>query len=53
MANRRKPASQKVRATGISLPPDLLKKAQRFAFKQDMSLSALIRELLITQLAAK
>lgn len=46
MANRRKPASQKVRPTGISLPPDLLKKSQRLAFRMDMSLSKLVRTLL-------
>jgi len=53
MANKRKPTSQKVRPTGISLPPDLLKKSQRLAFQLDMSLSKLVRELLTERLNAK
>jgi|688.fasta_scaffold102475_7 hypothetical protein len=52
MANKRKPTSQKVRPTGVSLPPDLLKKAQRLAFQMDMSLSKLVRILLSEKLEA-
>jgi len=53
MANKRKPTSKKVRCTGVSLPPDLLKKSQRLAFELDMSLSRLIRELLNERVNAK
>jgi hypothetical protein len=52
MANRRKPTSQKVRPTGISMPPDLLKKSQRLAFRMDMSLSKLVRTLLAEKMEA-
>ena len=53
MANRRKPTSQKVRITGISLPPDVLKKSQRLACKLDMSLSKLVSQLLTERLDAR
>lgn len=53
MANKRKPTSQKVRITGISLPPDILKKSQRLACQLDMSLSKLVSQLLNERLNAK
>jgi hypothetical protein len=53
MANKRKPTSQKVRITGISLPPDVLKKSQRLACKLDLSLSKLVSRLLTERLEAQ
>lgn len=52
MAHPRKPLSKKCRTTGISLPPALLHQARKLAFSRDMSLSKLIREMLLAQVEA-
>lgn len=52
MANKRKPAQQKLRPISIALSPELLRKSQRLAFVLDKSLSRLVRDLLVEKLEA-
>ena len=53
MPNRRKKAVERCRPTGISLPANILKYAQRIAFARGVSLSWLVRELLLVAITAE
>jgi len=52
MANPKLPDHKKSKTTGISLPLPLQRSARKHAAQQGRSLSGLIRELLIKELAA-
>jgi hypothetical protein len=53
MANKPVPASMKAKAAGISLPPRLTQQARKHAYAKGMSLSGLVRQLLLEHLAEK
>jgi len=50
MANKPIPQHRKAKSAGISLPPQLIKDARKFAFSQNLSLSGLVRVLLTQKL---
>lgn len=50
MANRPVPANKKAKAAGISLPPQLINAARKHAYQRGMSLSGLVRQLLMEKL---
>lgn len=51
MANRPVPENRKAKAAGISLPPQLINQARKHAYQRGMSLSGLVRQLLMEKLA--
>lgn len=51
MAQRKIPAHKRSKAAGISLPPDIIREARKHAHGQGMSLSMLVRVLLMEKLA--
>jgi hypothetical protein len=51
MAQRKLPLHKKSKAAGISLPPDIIREARKRAHSQGMSLSGLVRSLLIAKLS--
>jgi hypothetical protein len=53
MPNPRKKAIERCRPTGISLPANILKAAQRIAYARGVSLSWMVRELLVVAIAAE
>jgi predicted DNA binding CopG/RHH family protein len=50
MPNVRKPADQKAKTMGISLPPELIREAKKQASAKDMSFSKYVRTLLQKEL---
>ncbi len=50
MANKPVPPQKKARSAGISLPPQLIKDARKHAYGRGMSLSGLVRQLLLERL---
>ena len=53
MPYRRKKEVERCRPTGISLPANILKSAQRIAFARGVSLSWMVRELLLVAITAE
>jgi hypothetical protein len=51
MAQRKIPPHKKSKAAGISLPPDIIREARKRAHAQGMSLSMLVRVLLMEKLS--
>jgi predicted HicB family RNase H-like nuclease len=51
MAQRKIPPHKRSKAAGISLPPELIREARKQAHQQGMSLSMLVRVLLIEKLS--
>jgi predicted DNA binding CopG/RHH family protein len=50
MPNVRIEKAKKVRSMGISLPPELISQAKKYAFSQGMSFSRYVRSLLQREL---
>lgn len=53
MPNPRKKAIERCKPTGISLPANILKAAQRIAYARGVSLSWMVRDLLLVAIAAE
>ncbi len=53
MANKQVPPQKRAKSAGISLPPLLTKTARKHAYSKGMSLSGLVRQLLLEHLAEK
>ena len=50
MPNRRKNPAERCKPTGLSLPANVLKRAQRVACSRGVSLSSWVRQLLVAAL---
>lgn len=52
MANKKKQQSEKAKPTGVSIPAQILKRAQRLAFTRQQSFSSMVTHLLARELEA-